>query len=159
MRGMRAAALLTSVTLLACSDALAPVTVGAEYLLHSINGTPIPWSTPPTDSAYIPMTVTEGSLTFLDDARATRHEAYGRWVIVRPGDSIWIAGSWTYTADYTRLPGRVVLTYISFMPGSIGPPQPVETLFVAPHGAFQLRQTGMISPIDSMIRLYCAAAC
>lgn len=156
---MRAAFILASFALLACGDSLAPVTIGTDYQLRRINGQAIPWSTPPTDSSYIPITVTEGSVTFLDASRATRHEIYGRWVISPSLDSTWVGGEWTYSADYERLPGKVVLTYVTFTPYSIGPPQPVETLYVAGHNALALRQTGMVSPIDSMIRLYCAASC
>ena len=156
---MRAAFIFASFELLACGDSLAPVTIGTDYQLRRINGKAIPWSTPPTDSSYVPMTVTEGSVTFLDKSRATRHETYGRWVLLPSGDSTWLAGAWTYTADYERLHGKIVLTYVTFTPYSIGPPQPVETLYVAGTHALALRQTGMVSPIDSMIRLYCATSC
>lgn len=156
---MRAALVLASFALLACGDSLAPVIIGQEYQLRRINGQAIPWSTPETDSSYIPMTVTQGSVTFLDESRASRHETYGRWVILPSGDSSWIGGDWSYTADYERLPGKIVLTYITFTPYSIGPSQPAETLYVAGTNALALRQTGMVPPLDSMIRLYCATSC
>lgn len=154
---MRAAFVLTSFALLACGDSLAPVHIGAEYQLRRINGQAIPWN--PPDNPYIVNTVTEGSVIFLDQLRATRHEAVGRWVSGPLGDSVWVGGNWTYTADYERLPGKIVLTYLPFIPGSIGPSQRAETLYVAGRNALALRQTGMISPIDSMIRLYCASSC
>ena len=65
-----------------------------------------------------------------------------------------------YVADYERLPGKIVLTYVTpFTPYSIGPLQAAETLYVAGQNALALRETGMGAPIDSMIRLYCAGAC
>ena len=156
---MRAAFVLTSFALLACGDSLAPVIIGQEYPLRRINGEAIPWSTPPTDSSYIPMTVTEGSVTFLDESRATHSETYGRWVIAPAGDSIWLGGFWTYNADYERLPGKIVLTYDTLFPGLLGPPQPAETLYVAGRSALALRWTGLIAPLDSLIRMYCASSC
>jgi len=141
--------------LLACSDALAPVTVGAPYLLRTVNGQPLPWSTPPADSQYIPTTITEGSVTFLDDSTAERHESLGRWVIVRPADSIWLSSAWSEIAFYKRGAGSIVLTYPGFLPGAIGPSHAAETLYVRRGGALTLRETGLISPLDSIIRVFC----
>src|SRR3989442_7907686 len=55
LRGMVRTSVIVAaaLALLACSDALAPVTVGAPYLLRTVNGQPLPWSTPPADSQYI----------------------------------------------------------------------------------------------------------
>src|SRR5882672_1259658 len=88
---MRIAVAVAFLALLACSDALAPVTIGAPYRLQTVNGHPLPWSTPPSDSQYIPLTITDGSVTFLDDSKAQRQENAGRWVLTPSGDSI-VAG-------------------------------------------------------------------
>src|SRR6266496_1354487 len=147
-----AAALLA---LLACSDAVAPVTVGAPYQLRTVNGQPLPWTTPPSDSQYIPTTIVDGSVTFLDDSKAQRQESAGRWVIVRPGDSVWLASDWMQIAFYKRGASSIVLTYPLYAPGAIGPSHPAETLYVTRGGALTLRETGLVSPLDSIIRVYC----
>ena len=74
---MRAPALYAALlALLACGDALAPVSVGAVYQLRNINGQPLPRNPPSDDSAYLPMMVTEGWIKFLDD-RASNARALG----------------------------------------------------------------------------------
>ena len=70
--------LAAALALVACSDGLAPVTVGAPYLLRTVNGQPLPWSTPSSDSSFTPATITEGWVTLLDQTRAQRHERIGR---------------------------------------------------------------------------------
>ena len=147
-----------ALVLAACSDALAPVTVGEPYLLRTINGDPIPWTTPPADSQYIPTTITEGWITMLNDSLAERHERFGRWVVDANGDSIPLFAEWTHSAAYRRLSGRVVLTYHFWTPGAIGPLHAAETLYVTPRGGLMLRETGFIPPLDSIIRVYCTSA-
>src|SRR6266513_1397604 len=148
-------AAIAVLALLACSDALAPVTLGAPYQLRTVNGEPLPWSTPPSDSQYIPMTIVEGSVTFLDNSTAERQESAGRWVIDPSGDSVWLSYAWSQIAFYERGARSIVLTYPGFQPGAIGPSHAAETLYVAREGALTLRETGLISPLDSMIRVYC----
>jgi len=149
----------TTLALLACGDALAPVALGAPYELRSVNGQALPWSTPPSDSQYIPTTITEGSVTFLSDTLAQRQETYGRWVIIRPGDSTWLGGSWMQVALYKRGSSSVVLTYPLFIPGAIGPSQAAETLYVTSSGGLKLRETGLVPPLDSIVRVYCRVDC
>jgi len=143
MRSVIAAALLA---LLACSDAVAPVTVGAPYQLRTVNGQPLPWSTPPSDSQYIPMTIT---------ANAQRLETAGRWVLTPSGDSQWLAYDWMQTAFYKRSVSSIVLTYPGYIQGAIGPSHAAETLYVTRGGALTLRETGLVRPLDSIIRVYC----
>ena len=152
MRNVIAAALLA---LLACSDAVAPVTVGAPYQLRTVNGQPLPWSTPPSDSQYIPMTITGGSVTFLDDANAQRLETAGRWVLTPSGDSQWLAYDWMQIAFYKRSVSSIVLTYPGYIQGAIGPSHAAETLYVTRGGALALRETGLVWPLDSIMRVYC----
>lgn len=153
MRSVIAAALLA---LLACSDAVAPVIVGAPYQLRVVNGQPLPWSTPPSDSQYIPMTITDGSLTFLDDSKAQRQESAGRWVLNPNGDSVWLGYDWMQIAFYKRGASSIVLTYPGYIQGAIGPSHPAETLYVTRGGALTLRETGLVWPLDSIIRVYCS---
>lgn len=150
---MRAALLLLP-ALLACGDALAPVTVGAVYQLRRINGQPIPWTAPPDDSAYIPMTVTEGWVTFVDASSAQRHERYERWVTGVNGDSTLLVSDWTQTAAYQRLSGKIVLTY----PPSPGGGRGTDTLYLGPRQSLILRQIGYLSPLDSVVRQFCISS-
>lgn len=146
-----------ALAVVACgSDALSPVTVGEPYQLRLVNGQPLPWSTPLSDSLFIPTTIVEGSVTFLSESMAQRHEEFGRWVILRPGDSTWLAGVWTQIATYERGSGTIVLTYPLFAPGAIGPSQAAETLYVT-RGRLTLRQTGLFPQLDSIIRVYCVS--
>lgn len=150
---MRSLAVMSALALVACSDALAPVTVGAVYQLRSINGHPMPW-TPPSDTVDLPgiaFTVTEGWITFVDAASAQRHERYGRWVIDGNGDSLFLASDWTETATYQRLPGKIVLTYPPSPGGGAGP----DTLEVSGRGVLLLRKTGYLPPLDSIVRHFC----
>src|SRR6266496_945447 len=151
MRSVIAAAL---VALLACSDAVAPVTVGAPYQLQTVNGQRLPWSTPPSDSQYIPLTIVDGSVTFLDDSKAQRQESAGRWVLTPSGDSVWLAYDWMQIAFYKRGASSIVLTYPGYIQGAIGPSHAAETLYVT-RGGLTLRETGLVSPLDSIIRVYC----
>ncbi len=152
------AAAAAALALLACSDTLAPVIIGDPYYLWRVNGQPLPWSTPPADSQYIPSTIVDGSVTFVSDSLAERYESYGHWVHNPAGDSTWLAGAWTQVAIYRRGATSIVLTYPSFMPGSIGPAHAAETLYVTSGGGLQLRETGLVAPLDTIIRVYCAAA-
>jgi len=153
MRVIPACALLA---LVACSDALAPasVTTGAVYQLRSINGQPLPWTTPPSDSAYIPMTVTEGWISFIDATTAQRHERHGRWVIGVNGDSSFLVNDWTETAVYQRRAGKITLTY----PPSPGGGAGVDTLYLGSRGSLILRQTGYLSSLDTIVRHFCITA-
>src|SRR6266516_4229605 len=121
----------------------------------TVDGQPLPWSTPRSDSQYIPTTIVDGSVTFLDDSKAQRQESAGRWVIVRPGDSVWLAPDWMQIAFYKRGASSIVLTYPLYAPGAIGPSHPAETLYVTRGGALTLRETGLVWPLDSIIRVYC----
>ena len=127
----------TTLALLACSDALAPVRIGDPYYLSTINGQALPWSTPPADSQYIPTTIIDGSVTFLTDSRAERYESLGRWVLTPNGDSTWLAYVWNQVADYKRGASSIVLTYPLFIPGAIGPRQAAETLYVTSTGGLK----------------------
>jgi len=154
MRASIAAAALLA--LLACSDGLAPVTVGAPYVLRTVNGEPLPRTTPSSDSAFVPATITEGWVILLDQTRAQRHERIGRWVLAPNGvDSLWIGSDWTQTAAYERRSNTIFLTYPTSMFEWFVPPQPVETLYVTPRGGLILRLTGLVEPIDSVIKMYC----
>ena len=152
---MRAtAAFAALLPLLACGDALAPVSVGGVYQLRSINGQPLPWKPPPDDSAYLPMTVVEGWITFVDASSAQRHERWERWVIGVNGDSSLIVNDWTQTAAYERLQGRIVLSY----PPSPGGGAGADTLYLGPNRSLILRQTGYLSPLDTVVRHFCIAS-
>jgi hypothetical protein len=94
----------------------------------------------------------------LNDTVAERHERLGRWVIDVNGDSIPLFAEWTQTAGYELQFGRLVLTYHVFSFG-MGPSRPAETLYVAPRGGLTLRETGFVSPLDSIIRVYCTSFC
>ena len=137
--------------LLACSDALAPVSVGEVYQLRRINGQPVPWTPPLNDSAYIAATITEGWITFVDGSTAQRHERLERWVSGVNGDSTLLVSDWTNTAAYQRLPDMIVLTY----PPSPGGGSGVDTLHLGPRGSLILRQTGYLAPSDSLVRHFC----
>lgn len=152
---MRAIAASSVLLLLACSDALAPVSVGAVYQLRRINGQPLPWTTPPSDSAFIPMTVTEGWISFSDASRAQRHERFEQWVFDSHGDSTAIINDWTQTAAYQRLPGKIVLTY----PPSPGGGSGADTLYLGPRGSLILRWSGYLSLSDSIVRHFCISSC
>jgi len=151
--------LVAALALVACSDGLAPVTVGPPYLLRTVNGQPLPWSTPPGDSSYTPATITEGWVTLLDQTRAERHERIGRWVLAPNGvDSLWIGSEWTQTAAYERRSNRIILTYPTGMFEWFVPPQPAETLYVTHSGGLMLRLTGLVPPLDSVIKVYCTTS-
>ena len=135
---------------LACDDALAPVSVGAAYQLRSINGESLPWSPPSSDSAYLPMMVTEGWITFIDASSAQRHERLERWVRAN-GDSTLLVSDWTQTAAYQRQPGKIVMSY----PPSPGGGSGADTLYLGPRGSLILRETGYLSPLDSVVRHFC----
>ncbi|HUC40684.1 MAG TPA: hypothetical protein VMR92_07595 [Gemmatimonadales bacterium] len=152
MRTIAAAGVLS---LLAYSDALAPLTVGAVYQLRSINGQPLPWSPPPSDSVYIPAKVTEGWIAFLDASSAQRHERLERWVPGVSGDSTLLVTDWTETAAYQRLSGKIALTYPPTPGGGSG----VDTLYLGPRGSLILRQTGYLSPLDTIVRHFCVSGC
>ena len=154
-RVMRVAAAFGSLlALVACSDALAPVTVGVVYQLRQINGQPVPWTAPLDDSAYVPGTITEGWITFLDASSAQRHERLERWVTGVNGDSTLLFSEWTQTADYVRLAGKIVLTY----PPSPGGGRGVDTLHIGAHRSLILRATGYLSPLDSVVRRFCISS-
>src|SRR6266545_3255101 len=148
MRPVIAAALFV---LLACSDTIAPVTVGAPYQLRVVNGQPLPWSTPPSDSEYIPMTITDGSVTFLDDSNAQREEKTGRWVLTPSGDSQWLAYDWMQIAFYKRGVSSIVLTYPGYIQGTIGPSHAAETLYVTRCGLMML-SSGETRPVSRSVK-------
>ena len=139
--------------LLACNDALAP-RVGAVYELRRINGQPVPWTPPLSDSAYIAATITEGWITFLDGSTAQRHERLERWVTGGNGDPTLLFSEWTNTAAYQRLSGRIVLTYAPSPGGGSG----VDTLYLGPRESLLLRQSGYLAPSDSVVRQFCITA-
>lgn len=144
--------------LFACGDGLGPLTVGEPYLLWRVNGQPLPWTTPPSDSQYIPTTITEGSVTIVNGTVAERTESFGRWVLDANGDSIPLFSAWTHTAAYQRQSGLLILTYFAFTPGAFGPSQPAETLYISPLGGLTLRETGLVPPLDSIVRVYCTTS-
>lgn len=151
---MRAPALFAALlALLACGDALTPVSVGAVYQLRSINGQPLPWNPPSDDSAYLPMRVTEGWIKFLDGSSAQRYERLERWVTNVNGDSSLLFNDWMQTAAYERLPGKIVLSY----PPAIGGGAGADTLYLGPRRSLILRQTGYLS-LDSTVRHFCISA-
>ena len=151
--------LVAALALVACSDGLAPVTVGPPYLLRTVNGQPLPWSTPPSDSSYTPATITEGWVTLLDQTCAQRHERIGRWVIAPNGvDSLWIGSVWTEAATYERGSNTIILTYATSAFEWFIPPQPAETLYVTHSGGLMLRLTGLVPPLDSVIKVYCTTS-
>jgi len=151
---MRAPALFAALlALFACGDALAPVSVGAVYQLRNINGQPLPWDPPPSDSAYLPVRVTEGWIKFLDGSSAQRHERWERWVTNVNGDSSLLVNDWMQTAAYERLPGKIVLSY----PPAIGGGSGADTLYLGPRRSLILRQTGYLS-LDSTVRHFCISA-
>lgn len=152
---MRAPALFAALlALLACGDALAPVSVGAVYQLRSINGQPLPWNPPPDDSAYLPMRVTEGWIKFLDGSSAQRHERLERWVLGVNGDSSLLVSDWMQTAAYERQPGRIVLSYPPGPGGGAG----ADTLYIGPRRSLILRHTGYLSLLDSTVRHFCVTS-
>jgi len=144
--------------LFACSDALGPLTVGEPYLLWRVNGQPIPWTPPSSDSQYIPATITQGSVTLLNGTVAERQEAYVRWVLDSQGDSIPLISAWSQTAAYRRQLGLLILTYHVFSLGAFGPSLPVETLYISPRGGLTLRTTGLVPPLDSIVRVFCTTS-
>ena len=151
---MRAPALIAALlALFACGDALAPVSVGAVYQLRSINDEPLPWNPPSDDSAYLPMTVTEGWIKFLDGSIAQRHERLERWVTGVNGDSSLLVNDWTQTAAYDRLPGRIVLSYPPGPGGGAG----ADTLSLGPRESLVLHHTGYLS-LGSTVRRFCISA-
>jgi hypothetical protein len=143
--------------LAACSDAVTPA-IGEPYFLRTVNGQPLPWSTPTSDSTYLPMTITEGWITILNDSLAERHERYERLVLAPNGiDWLPIIAEFTNVASYERGLTTIVLTYLP-SGGAVGPPQPAETLQVTRRGALVLRQmVGYLPPLDSIVRVYCKA--
>ncbi len=152
---MRAPALFAALlALFACGDALAPVSVGAVYQLRNINGQPLPWDPPPSDSAYLPVRVTEGWIKFLDGSIAQRHERWERWVLGVNGDSSLLVQDWILTAEYELLPGRIVLSYRPTIGGGAAP----DTLHLGPRRSLILRHTGYLSPLDSTVRHFCISA-
>jgi len=152
---MRATALFAALlALVACGDALAPVSVGAVYQLRNINGQPLPWNPPSSDSAYLPAKVTEGWIKFLDGSSAQRHERLERWVYLVNGDSTLLVSDWTQTAAYERLSGKIVLSY----PPTTGGGSGADTLYLGPRRSLILRQTGYLSPLDSTVRHFCISA-
>ncbi|HEV8265600.1 MAG TPA: hypothetical protein VGQ06_11685 [Gemmatimonadales bacterium] len=139
------------VALAACGDG--PLEVGKPLLLGSINGQPLPWVDPIGTTDPRPA-ITEGWFTLLEGGQAERHERVGRWVVIRPGDSIPLFAEWTQSGPYRRLPGKIIVTYPFWQAGQMGPITPEETLLVADRGLI-LRQTRFIAPLDSMVRVYC----
>jgi hypothetical protein len=139
----------------ACGDSTGPVLIGPSYALSTINGHTLPFALPGDfGPSSTPLMVVEGSITFLNDSIAQRHEHLLR-TIVDNGDSIPLTGEWTFGARYTHAGGRLVLTYLTWTAGQAGPPQPVETLFVSLHG-LTLREFGFVSPPDSLVRFFCS---
>jgi len=148
-----------ALALVACGDALAPVTVGAPYLLRRVNGQPLPWTTPVTDSSYTAATITEGWVVFLDHSRAQRHERIGRWVLGPSRvDSQWIGSEWTEAATYERRSNAIIFSYGNNVLEWFVPAQPAETLYVTRGGGLMLRVTNLVPPLDSVIKEYCTTA-
>lgn len=143
---------LTLVALLAACDG--PFEVGRPLLLGNINAQPLPWASP-TDTMVHPLYITEGWILVHNGGIAERHERVERWFFSTPSDSQLLLAEWTYGGPYQWLPGRIVITYPTWSSGGLGPPQPVETLYVSDNG-LTLRKTGFVPPLDSMIRAYCS---
>jgi len=143
---------LALVALLAACDG--PVEVERPLLLGNINGQPLPWAVP-GDTMVRPLKITEGWILIHDGGMAERHERYERWFLTTPTDSQIIGGDWTHAGTYQWMPGRIVITYLSWSPGPLAPSQAVETLYVTDRG-LTLRETGFVPPLDSMIRAFCA---
>jgi hypothetical protein len=139
--------------LFACGDPVAPVSVGAVYQLRSINGEPLPWSPPISDSGYVPQMVTEGWITFVDVSNAQRHERSEGWVTDAGGNRVPLIYDWTLSATYEQLAGKIVLSYPPAPGGGSG----VDTLYLGPHRSLILRQTGYLSPLDTVVRHFCRA--
>ena len=148
---MRRLAFALVALLTACDG---PVEVGRPLLLENINGQPLPWASP-GDTMVRPLKITEGWILIHNGGIAERHERLERWFLTSPTDSQLLGSDWTQGGPYQWLPGRIVITYPFWSPGGLGPPQPVETLYVSDRG-LTLRQTGFLPPLDSMIRVYCA---
>lgn len=144
--------------LFACSDALGPLTVGEPYLLWRVNGQPLPWAMPSSDSQYNPITITQGSVTLTNGTLAERQETYMRWVLDAQGDSIPVIGAWRQIAEFRRQSDLLILSYYVFRPGSFGPSQPAETLYISPLGGLTLRETGLVPPLDSIVRVFCTTS-
>lgn len=140
------------VALLAACDG--PFEVGRPLMLANVNGQPLPWASP-TDTMAHPLKITEGWVRILNGGFAERHERLERWDFASPTDSTLLQSEWTQGGPYQWSPGRIVITYPLWSPGALGPPQPVETLYVSDRG-LTLRQTGFVPPLDSMIRAYCS---
>ncbi len=68
---------------------------------------------------------------------------------------MWVGYDWMQIAFYKRGASSIVLTYPGYTPGAIGPSHPAETLYVTRGGALTLRETGLVWPLDSIIRVYC----
>jgi hypothetical protein len=121
---MRRATVLAALIALACTDFLQP---GRTYDLVSVDGQPLPWSSPSGSGGFI----ASGSVKIDDDTLAERSENTN-------------TGGWTRTGKYQVKAEMLIIDY-----GQIylaGPSQRVDT-FVVSGGKLELRA-------DSLTRRY-----
>jgi hypothetical protein len=139
---------------LACNESTGPI-IGQSYGLSRVNGQPMPFAFPASfGDSSTPLMLMEGWVTFLNASTAERHERLVRTILTSSGDSVPLVSEWTYAGPYRRLPGRLVLTYPTWAPGPTGPLQAADTLLLGA-GQLTLRETGFVSPLDTLVRVYC----
>jgi hypothetical protein len=138
---MRIFAAVLLVAALSCSSPLGPLVDGKPYALTTINGEPLPWTSPLGSQ---PIAV--GWIKLLSTHVAERHEEIGT---VDGGTY----ATWTYTGHYTLRFGVLIVDYRPIGPGGGGPLHPVDTFYVSGNGLV-MRETGYIAPLDSIVRYY-----
>ena len=153
-RLVAAASLAALIASLACGELTGP-RIGQSYRLSTVNGQPMPFAFPGTGgNSSTPLLMVEGWVTILSDSAAERHERLVRTILISSGDSVPLIAEWTYAGPYHQLSRRLIITYPSWSPGQIGPRNSADTLNIVA-GGLTLRETGLLPPLDSLVRVYC----
>ena len=139
MRARWHAALLAGAVVVSCSDPYGPLRSGHEFFLTSINNDPLPWVSPVNGIQRI----TDGWIKIDGDSAAERHEKI---------DGV-VNGEWTYLGSYRIWHGMLIIKYVGWQQGNLGPYHAVDTFYVLPQGLV-MRETGFIPPLDSIVRFY-----
>ena len=123
-------------TVLSCSGGpLDPLLDGKRYMLMTVNGQPLPQRIP-----YNISPIDVGWVKLVNDSTGERHEHYSDGTII---------GGWTALGRATLQNGLLILAYL---PGEVGPLNPVDTFYVSDKGLVLRERLG--APPDSLIRFY-----
>ena len=126
--GRRLVGLAVGVNLaLSCNDPVAPIPLDATYSLELVNGAILPFTFPSIPHPLLgPLVIETGSISILDETRATRQERRTQLFI---GGSVPINNyeEWSFTGQYRRNGSRLIIEYSLWTPGGSGPSSPADT--------------------------------